>query len=274
MALIPPAPVRGGAVTDTILNLSHAREQQESAPSTRHRHASAGASPTPRRTSASTQRRTIDQPRSGDLDKLKVDPQCLSRTGPGPKAWRAHRRHQPPRHNRGQMHGHERAACVPAPCALPDRLAWAEMNHIAGRSMAQETPRTAAHDRLTAQIDPAWKKLCIAAALASRVTHSLSVSFSYVRGGVMIMALRTSRSLSVQLQPQRPWNRPPRVRLGAATNWRVAPPPVRCHRGRSTPEEKVASGRLSCADCRRFRDMYQRGISTVGQMATLAPRAL
>lgn len=195
-----------------------------------------------------------------DLDKLKVDLMSFSAHKTyGPKGIGAlYVRRKPRVRIEGQMHGggHERGMRS-GTLATHQIVGMGEAFRIAKEEMAQENARVLAlRDRFFAQID-GLEELYINGSMTSRVPHNLNVSFNYVEGESLIMALKDlavssgSACTSASLEPSyvlRAW--------AATTNWRIAlsasPSVASPPRKRSTmPRRRWSRPFPSCANCRR-----------------------
>lgn len=195
-----------------------------------------------------------------DLDKLKVDLMSFSAHKTyGPKGIGAlYVRRKPRVRIEGQMHGggHERGMRSGTLATHQISRHGRGVPHRQGRNGPGERPRAGAHDRFFAQID-GLEELYINGSMTSRVPHNLNVSFNYVEGESLIMALKdlavssgsacTSASLELSY-----------VLRALGRNDELAHSSIRFTFGRFTTEEeidyaakKVVEAVSSCANCRR-----------------------
>ena len=156
------------------------------------------------------------------------------------------------------MHGggHERGMRS-GTLATHQIVGMGEAFRIAKEEMAQENARVLAlRDRFFAQID-GLEELYINGSMTSRVPHNLNVSFNYVEGESLIMALKDlavssgSACTSASLEPSY-------VLRALGRNDELAHSSIRFTFGRFTTEEeidyaakKVVEAVSSCANCRR-----------------------
>ena len=162
-----------------------------------------------------------------DLEKMKVDLMSFSAHKTyGPKGVGAlYVRRKPRVRLEAQMHGggHERGMRS-GTLATHQLVGMGEAFRIAKQEMAQENERIRAlRDRFYKQVEH-LEELYVNGSMTARVPHNLNLSFNYVEGESLIMALR--------IWPYRP---APPVRLlhwslrmycalsGATTSWRTAP---------------------------------------------------
>ena len=204
-----------------------------------------------------------------DLDKLKVDLMSFSAHKTyGPKGIGAlYVRRKPRVRIEGQMHGggHERGMRS-GTLATHQIVGMGEAFRIAKEEMAQENARVLAlRDRFFAQID-GLEELYINGSMTSRVPHNLNVSFNYVEGESLIMALKDlavssgSACTSASLEPSY-------VLRALGRNDELAHSSIRFTFGRFTTEEeidyaakKVVEAVSKLRELSPLWDMYKEGV--------------
>ncbi|OES68200.1 IscS subfamily cysteine desulfurase [Pseudomonas aeruginosa] len=204
-----------------------------------------------------------------DLDKLKVDLMSFSAHKTyGPKGIGAlYVRRKPRVRIEGQMHGggHERGMRS-GTLATHQIVGMGEAFRIAREEMAQESAHVLAlRDRFFAQID-GLEELYINGSMTSRVPHNLNVSFNYVEGESLIMALKDlavssgSACTSASLEPSY-------VLRALGRNDELAHSSIRFTFGRFTTEEeidyaaqKVVEAVSKLRELSPLWDMYKEGV--------------
>ncbi|MHA5863318.1 aminotransferase class V-fold PLP-dependent enzyme, partial [Pseudomonas aeruginosa] len=167
----------------------------------------------------------------------------------------------------GQMHGggHERGMRS-GTLATHQIVGMGEAFRIAKEEMAQENARVLAlRDRFFAQID-GLEELYINGSMTSRVPHNLNVSFNYVEGESLIMALKDlavssgSACTSASLEPSY-------VLRALGRNDELAHSSIRFTFGRFTTEEeidyaakKVVEAVSKLRELSPLWDMYKEGV--------------
>ncbi|WP_375737511.1 IscS subfamily cysteine desulfurase [Pseudomonas boanensis] len=204
-----------------------------------------------------------------DLEKLKVDLMSFSAHKTyGPKGIGAlYVRRKPRVRLEAMMHGggHERGMRS-GTLATHQIVGMGEAFHIAKQEMASETKRIKAlADRFWAQID-GMEEVYLNGSATSRVPHNLNVSFNYVEGESLIMALKDlavssgSACTSASLEPSY-------VLRALGRNDELAHSSIRFTFGRFTTEEEVdyaaAKVREAVSKLRELSplwDMYKEGV--------------
>ncbi|MCY1364475.1 Cysteine desulfurase IscS [compost metagenome] len=204
-----------------------------------------------------------------DLEKLKVDLMSFSAHKTyGPKGIGAlYVRRKPRVRLEAQMHGggHERGMRS-GTLATHQIVGMGEAFHIAKQEMASENKRIKAlADRFWAQIED-MEELYLNGSATSRVPHNLNVSFNYVEGESLIMALKDlavssgSACTSASLEPSY-------VLRALGRNDELAHSSIRFTFGRFTTEEEVdyaaAKVREAVVKLRELSplwDMYKEGV--------------
>jgi cysteine desulfurase len=195
-----------------------------------------------------------------DLEKLKVDLMSFSAHKTyGPKGVGAlYVRRKPRVRLEAQTHGggHERGMRS-GTLATHQCVGMGEAFRIAKEEMVQENQRVLAlRDRFYKQLE-GMEELYVNGSLTQRVPHNLNLSFNYVEGESLIMALKDlavssgSACTSASLEPSYVLRA-----LGATTSWRtvrsaspsVASPP---RRKSTTPPARWPTRSTSCVTCRR-----------------------
>ncbi|MBT8768204.1 IscS subfamily cysteine desulfurase [Metapseudomonas boanensis] len=204
-----------------------------------------------------------------DLEKLKVDLMSFSAHKTyGPKGIGAlYVRRKPRVRLEAMMHGggHERGMRS-GTLATHQIVGMGEAFHIAKQEMASETKRIKAlADRFWAQID-GMEEVYLNGSATSRVPHNLNVSFNYVEGESLIMALKDlavssgSACTSASLEPSY-------VLRALGRNDELAHSSIRFTFGRFTTEEEVDYAAAKVREAvRKLRelsplwDMYKEGV--------------
>ncbi|CAN7674983.1 IscS subfamily cysteine desulfurase [Aquipseudomonas alcaligenes] len=204
-----------------------------------------------------------------DLDKLKVDLMSFSAHKTyGPKGIGAlYVRRKPRVRLEAMMHGggHERGMRS-GTLATHQIVGMGEAFHIAKQEMASENQRIKAlADRFWAAVD-GMEELYLNGSATSRVPHNLNISFNYVEGESLIMALKDlavssgSACTSASLEPSY-------VLRALGRNDELAHSSIRFTFGRFTTEEEVdyaASKVREAVDKLRelspLWDMYKEGV--------------
>lgn len=204
-----------------------------------------------------------------DLSQLKVDLMSFSAHKTyGPKGIGAlYVRRKPRIRLEAQMHGggHERGFRS-GTLATHQIVGMGEAFRIAKEEMAQENARVLAlRDRFFAQID-GLEELYINGSMTSRVPHNLNVSFNYVEGESLIMALKDlavssgSACTSASLEPSY-------VLRALGRNDELAHSSIRFTFGRFTTEEeidyaakKVVEAVSKLRELSPLWDMYKEGV--------------
>ncbi|BBP85229.1 MULTISPECIES: IscS subfamily cysteine desulfurase [Pseudomonas] len=204
-----------------------------------------------------------------DLDKLKVDLMSFSAHKTyGPKGIGAlYVRRKPRVRLEALMHGggHERGMRS-GTLATHQIVGMGEAFHIAKQEMASENQRIKAlADRFWAAVD-GMEELYLNGSATSRVPHNLNISFNYVEGESLIMALKDlavssgSACTSASLEPSY-------VLRALGRNDELAHSSIRFTFGRFTTEEEVdyaASKVREAVDKLRelspLWDMYKEGV--------------
>ncbi|GAC1032382.1 IscS subfamily cysteine desulfurase [Pseudomonas sp. No.21] len=204
-----------------------------------------------------------------DLDKLKVDLMSFSAHKTyGPKGIGAlYVRRKPRVRLEALMHGggHERGMRS-GTLATHQIVGMGEAFHIAKQEMAPENQRIKAlADRFWAAVD-GMEELYLNGSATSRVPHNLNISFNYVEGESLIMALKDlavssgSACTSASLEPSY-------VLRALGRNDELAHSSIRFTFGRFTTEEEVdyaASKVREAVDKLRelspLWDMYKEGV--------------
>ncbi len=204
-----------------------------------------------------------------DLEKMKVDLMSFSAHKTyGPKGIGAlYVRRKPRVRLEAMMHGggHERGMRS-GTLATHQIVGMGEAFHIAKQEMATERVRIKAlADRFWAQID-GMEELYLNGSAASRVPHNLNVSFNYVEGESLIMALKDlavssgSACTSASLEPSY-------VLRALGRNDELAHSSIRFTFGRFTTEEEVDYAASKIRDAvNKLRelsplwDMYKEGV--------------
>jgi cysteine desulfurase len=209
-----------------------------------------------------------------DLEKLKVDLMSFSAHKTyGPKGVGAlYVRRKPRVRLEAQMHGggHERGMRS-GTLAAHQSVGMGEAFRIAKEEMAAENERIRAlRDRFLKQVEH-LEELYINGSMTSRVPHNLNLSFNYVEGESLIMALKDlavssgSACTSASLEPSY-------VLRALGRNDELAHSSIRFTFGRFTTEEEVDyAAQKVCEAVTKLRelsplwDMYKDGvdISTV-----------
>jgi cysteine desulfurase len=195
-----------------------------------------------------------------DLSRLKVDLMSFSAHKTyGPKGIGAlYVRRKPRVRLEAQMHGggHERGMRS-GTLATHQIVGMGEAFRIAKLEMGAENR---AHPRLR---DKLWRgfqdmeEVHLNGDLERRIAGNLNVSFNFVEGESLIMAIKDLASPPVRPAPRPAWSRPTCSRPWAATtNWRTArsasPSAASPPRKRSTTPSSCCTRRsASCARCRR-----------------------
>ncbi len=157
------------------------------------------------------------------------------------------------------------AACVPAPWPPTRSSAWARRSASPRKKWPRRTPALALRDRFFAQID-GLEELYINGSMTSRVPHNLNVSFNYVEGESLIMALKDlavssgSACTSASLEPSY-------VLRALGRNDELAHSSIRFTFGRFTTEEeidyaakKVVEAVSKLRELSPLWDMYKEGV--------------
>lgn len=204
-----------------------------------------------------------------DLDKLKVDLMSFSAHKTyGPKGIGAlYVRRKPRVRLEAMMHGggHERGMRS-GTLATHQIVGMGEAFHIAKQEMASENQRIKAlADRFWAAVD-GMEELYLNGSATSRVPHNLNISFNYVEGESLIMALKDlavssgSACTSASLEPSY-------VLRALGRNDELAHSSIRFTFGRFTTEQEVdyaASKVREAVDKLRelspLWDMYKEGV--------------
>ena len=204
-----------------------------------------------------------------DVSKQPIDLMSLaSHKTYGPKGIGAlYVRRKPRVRLEAQMHGggHERGMRS-GTLATHQIVGMGEAFRIAKEEMAQENARVLAlRDRFFAQID-GLEELYINGSMTSRVPHNLNVSFNYVEGESLIMALKDlavssgSACTSASLEPSY-------VLRALGRNDELAHSSIRFTFGRFTTEEQVDyAAQKVCEAVNKLRvlsplwDMYKDGV--------------
>ncbi len=194
-----------------------------------------------------------------DLEKMKVDLMSFSAHKTyGPKGVGAlYVRRKPRVRLEAQTHGggHERGMRS-GTLATHQCVGMGEAFRIAKEEMAAENQRIAAlRDRFYRQLE-SMEELYVNGSLTARVPHNLNLSFNYVEGESLIMALTTSPYRPVPPALRLPWSRPTCCAPWAVTmSWHIArfaspsvvlPP----KRKSTTPLPRFARPWTSCVNCR------------------------
>ena len=162
-----------------------------------------------------------------DLEKMKVDLMSFSAHKTyGPKGVGAlYVRRKPRVRLEAQMHGggHERGMRS-GTLATHQLVGMGEAFRIAKDEMAQENERVRSlRDRFYKQVEH-LEELYVNGSLTARVPHNLNLSFNYVEGESLIMALKDlAVSSGSAWRPLRWSRRTCCVHWVVTTNWRIAP---------------------------------------------------
>ena len=203
-----------------------------------------------------------------DLEKMKVDLMSFSAHKTyGPKGVGAlYVRRKPRVRLEAQMHGggHERGMRS-GTLATHQLVGMGEAFRIAKQEMAQENERIRAlRDRFYKQVEH-LEELYVNGSMTARVPHNLNLSFNYVEGESLIMALKDlavssgSACTSASLEPSYVLRA-----SGATTSWRTAPsvsPSVASPLKKKsiTQRRRYARPSPSCASFRLW-DMFKDGV--------------